>query len=81
MKNFFVKIKCELGKAYDVAAALVDTLEDKVEEVYSISGEFDLIMKIRLNDDEDVGLFVNEHVHAIDGIKDTFTLIAFKAFK
>ncbi len=80
MQNIFVQIKCELGKVFDVAEALVDNLEE-AEEVYSISGAFDLLIKFHLNDDEDIGRYVNERVQTIPGIKDTFTTMAFKAFK
>lgn len=80
MKNIFVQIKCELGKVFDVAEALVDNLEE-AEEVYSISGAFDLLIKFHLKEDDDIGRYVNERVQTIPGIKDTFTTMAFKAFK
>jgi hypothetical protein len=31
-------------------------------------------------DDQDIGHFVNETIQTLPGVKDTFTLIAFKAF-
>jgi len=79
MKTIFVMVKCELGKAYTVADEVVQEVEE-VSEVYSISGEFDLMMKFYLPDDADIGHFVTERVQRLPGIKDTFTLIAFKAF-
>jgi DNA-binding Lrp family transcriptional regulator len=78
MQNIFVQIKCELGKVYEVAEALIDNLEE-AEEVYSISGAFDLMVKVHLKDD--IGRYVNERVQTTPGIKDTFTIMAFKAFK
>ena len=79
MKTIFVMVKCDLGKAYTVADEVVQEVEE-VSEVYSISGEFDLMMKFYLPDDADIGHFVTERVQVLPGIKDTFTLIAFKAF-
>jgi DNA-binding Lrp family transcriptional regulator len=79
MKTIFVMVKCELGKAYTVADEVVQEVEE-VSEVYSISGEFDLMMKFYLPDNADIGHFVTERVQVLPGIKDTFTLIAFKAF-
>lgn len=79
MQAVFVFVKCELGKAYDVAGALVDGVE-QTSEVYSISGEFDLIAKFYLEKDADIGHFVNEKIHPLDGIKDTQTIITFNAF-
>jgi DNA-binding Lrp family transcriptional regulator len=80
MQNIFVQIKCELGKVYEVAEALIDNLEE-AEEVYSISGAYDLLVKVHLKDDDDIGRYVNERVQTTPGIKDTFTIMAFKAFK
>jgi DNA-binding Lrp family transcriptional regulator len=48
--------------------------------VHSISGQYDLLVKCYLPDDRDVGHFVTERIQRLPGVKDTFTLIAFKAF-
>ena len=79
MQTIFVMAKCELGRAYDVADAAVQSI-GRVSEVYSISGQYDLLMKCYLADDQDIGHFVNETIQTLPGVKDTFTLIAFKAF-
>ena len=79
MQTIFVMVKCELGRAYEVADEAVLNVE-QVSEVYSISGQFDLLMKCYLDDDTDIGHFVNEEIQRLPGIKDTFTLITFKAF-
>ena len=42
MNTIFVLIKCELGTANDVAADIVDNVPN-VSEVYSTSGQYDLI--------------------------------------
>ena len=79
MQIIFVMVKCDLGKSYDVATDAVELVE-QVSEIHSISGEFDLMMKCYLADDQDIGRFVTENVQMLPGIKDTFTLITFKAF-
>ena len=79
MKTIFVMVKCELGKAYDVANQAVEQI-DTVSEVYSISGKYDLMMKCFLDDDLDIGHFVNDQIHSLKHIQDTFTMITFKAF-
>jgi DNA-binding Lrp family transcriptional regulator len=78
MKPFFVLIKCQLGKSYLVATALADA--EIASEIYSIAGDHDLIVKFYVDDQTDIGHFVNEKVHPIPGIVDTKTLITFKAF-
>lgn len=78
MKAFFVQIKCELGQAYEVATALSDA--EIASEIYSTAGEFDLLLKFYIGEDDDVGHFVNEKIHAIPGIRDTRTIVTFRAF-
>jgi DNA-binding Lrp family transcriptional regulator len=79
MKTIFVMVKCDLGKAYTVADEAVLNIE-QVSEVYSTSGQFDLLMKCYLPEAVDIGRFVTERVQTLPGVKDTFTIIAFKAF-
>jgi DNA-binding Lrp family transcriptional regulator len=79
MKTIFVMMKCELGRAYAVAEEAVETVE-QVSEVYSISGQYDLLLKCYLGDDTDVGHFINEKIQTLPGVKDTFTIMAYKAF-
>lgn len=79
MQTIFVLVKCELGKAYGVADAAISGIE-QVSEVYSTSGQYDLLMKCYLGDDQDIGHFVTNKIQLLPGIKDTFTLITFKAF-
>ncbi len=79
MQTIFVMVKCELGQSYNVATDAVESVE-QVSEIYSISGQFDLMAKCYLADDQDIGRFVTEKLQLLPGIKDTFTLITFKAF-
>ena len=79
MIPFFVQIKCALGKSYEVANALADA--EIASEIYSTAGEFDLLVKFYVEQATDIGHFVNEKVQCMAGIKDTHTIITFKAFK
>ena len=79
MKTIFVMVKCELGKSFQVADAAVNTLEE-VSEVHSTSGQYDLLMKCYLPSDADIGHFVVERLQRLPGVKDTFTIMAYKAF-
>jgi len=64
MHPFFIFVKCELGKAYDVAAALVEEVEG-VSEVYSISGPFELLVKVYIDDGQDIGRYKPEPIRCI----------------
>jgi len=78
MIPFFVQIKCQLGKSYQVANALADA--EIASEIYSTAGEFDLLVKFYVPAETDIGHFVNEKVQVLPGIQDTRTIITFKAF-
>lgn len=78
MRAYFVQIKCELGKSYNVASAIADA--EIASEIYSTAGDFDLLVKFYVPDGVDVGHFVTESVQRFDGIKDTRTIVTFKAF-
>lgn len=78
MKAFFMQIKCELGQAYKVAGAIVDA--EIASEVYSTAGDYDLLVKFYIPEQGDVGHFVNEKIQIIPGIRDTRTIVTFRAF-
>jgi len=77
MQTIFVMVKCDLGRAYEVADAAVQTV-DEVSEVHSTSGQYDLLVKCFLADGQDIGRFVTDRLQTLPGVKDTFTIIAFK---
>lgn len=79
MQTIFVMVKCKLGETYNVASHAVESSEN-ISEVYSISGQYDLMMKCYLADGEDIGHFVTDKIQVLPNVKDTFTLITFKTF-
>ena len=79
MKAIFVQIKCEMGQAYRVAREAADSVPE-MSELFSTSGQYDLLGKFYLDNDQDTGLFVTERIQSIPGVKDTYTLITFNAF-
>jgi len=78
MIPFFVQIKCQLGRSYEVASALADA--EIASEIFSTAGEFDLLVKFYVEPGTDIGHFVTEKVQRIPGVQDTRTIITFKAF-
>ncbi|MFQ5745214.1 MAG: Lrp/AsnC ligand binding domain-containing protein, partial [Acidobacteriota bacterium] len=61
MRAIFVMVKCELGKAYAVADHIVENIEE-TSEVYSTSGQYDLLVKFYLEESVDTGHFICEKV-------------------
>ncbi len=78
MRTIFVMVKCALGKAYEVAEQAVSV--EHVSEVYSTSGQYDLLVKCYLDEQTDVGHYVTSRIQTLPDVKDTFTLLTFKAF-
>jgi DNA-binding Lrp family transcriptional regulator len=74
----FVQLQCRPGTAYDVADKIYE--REIASEIYSTSGEFDLLIKIYIPDGEDIGKFINKNVLDIDGISRSLTTMTFKAF-
>ncbi len=74
----FVQLRCTPGQTYKVAEEIV--LREIHSELYSTSGEHDLMMKLYIPEGEDVGKFINEQLLDIQGIERSLTTLTFKAF-
>ena len=78
MTCVFVQIRCKPGTTYDVADAIA--LREIHSELYSTSGDYDLLMKLYIPEGEDVGKFINDNLLDIKGIERSLTTLTFKAF-
>lgn len=78
MNCVFVQIRCRPGTGYKVADEIV--LREIHSELYSTSGEFDLLLKLYIAEDADIGQFINDRLLDIKGIERTLTTLTFKAF-
>ena len=78
MTCVFVQLRCVPRKTYEVADEIYD--REIVSELYSTSGDFDLLMKVYIPEGEDVGHFINEKIANIPGIARSLTTLTFKAF-
>jgi DNA-binding Lrp family transcriptional regulator len=78
MRCVFVQFRCTPGQTYAVADAIYD--REVVSELYSTSGEYDLIAKVYIPEEADVGHYLSEKLFDIAGIQRTLTTMTFKAF-
>ena len=78
MTCVFVQLQCEPGQTYAVADKIYD--REIVSELYSTSGEFDLLMKIYVPKGSDIGKYIHDHVLNIPGIARSLTTMTFTAF-
>lgn len=78
MNCVFVQLQCNPGKAYEVADAVYE--REIVSELYSTSGDYDLLAKIYIPEGEDIGKYINTKLADIPGIVRSLTTLTFKAF-
>jgi DNA-binding Lrp family transcriptional regulator len=78
MKCVFVQIRCEPSKTYEVAEAIYN--REIVSELYSTSGDYDLIAKLYIAAEDDIGKFINDNIRDIPGISRSLTTLTFQAF-
>ncbi len=78
MRPFFLMIKTELGKTYEVADKIAEL--EVASEIYSIAGEYDLLVKFYLDQEQDIGRYMSEMFQKVSGIRETNTIITHHVF-
>ena len=74
----FIQIRCRPGTTYRVAEEIA--LREIHSELYSTSGEYDLLMKLYIPKGEDVGVYIKDNLLDIGGIERSLTTMTFKVF-
>ena len=74
----FIQIRCRPGSTYRVAEAIA--LKEIHSELYSTSGDWDLLMKLYIPEGADIGHFINEQLLDIPDIERSLTTLTFKVF-
>lgn len=78
MVSAVVLLKTHRGLVNEVAAQLADL--NGISEVFSVGGRYDLVAILRVRDNEAMADLVTEHMLKVDGIAESETLLAFRAF-
>jgi DNA-binding Lrp family transcriptional regulator len=69
---------CNIHRVPETAQAIADMAE--VSEVYSVSGDYDLVIMVRTRHHEDLARVVTEGIAKVPGIERTLTMVAFKVY-
>jgi DNA-binding Lrp family transcriptional regulator len=69
---------CDVHRIPETAQAVADIPE--VSEVYSVAGDYDLVIMVRTREHEALAEVVSEKIAKIESIERTQTLVAFKVF-
>ena len=78
MITAIVFVKADVARIPEVAEAIAAL--DGVSEVYSVTGEIDLIVLVRVKAHEDVADVVADRLNKVPGVLSTETHIAFRAY-
>ncbi len=78
MSCFFIQLRCKPGTAYKVADELYE--REIISQLFSTSGEWDLIAQIYPPENVDIGQWVNDNVLNVKDIERSLTTLTFKAF-
>ena len=71
-------VKADVARIPEVAEAIAAV--DGVSEVYSVTGQIDLIALVRVREHDDVARVIADNVNKVDGVLATETHIAFRTF-
>lgn len=78
MITAIVSVVTESRRIPEVAEQIVDI--DGVEQVYSVTGDVDLVALVRVRRHEDLAEVIADRLSKVEGVMDTSTNIAFKTY-
>lgn len=78
MVTTVVLARCDIHQIPETAQAIADLPE--VSEVYSVAGDYDLVIMVRVREHEELARVVAEGIAKIPGVQRTQTLVAFKVY-
>jgi len=73
-----VLVKTDVDRVHEVAQAIADL--PSVTEVYSVTGEFDLVALVRVREHDQLADVIPGGLNRVDGVQSTETHIAFRTY-
>ena len=78
MITAIVFINAEVARIPEVAEAVAGL--EGVSEVYSVTGQIDLIAMVRVREHEEIATVVADQINKVPGVSETETHIAFRTY-
>lgn len=78
MITAIVFIKADVARIPEIAAEVAAI--EGVSEVYSVTGDIDLIAMLRVRQHDDIAALVPDHLNKVPGVLSTETHIAFRTY-
>ena len=79
MRAVFVMLKVEPGHVRDVADIIGEL--DVFSEIYSIAGEYDLLLKIYVETFDELADLVTDTIQKIPHLRETKSILTFRTYK
>lgn len=78
MITAIVLIQVEPSRIPEVASEISEL--ERVREVYSVTGDVDLVAMVRVRNHEDLADVIADHISKTEGVLETRTYIAFRSY-
>lgn len=74
-----VHLKADTGKIETISASLSEL--NFIEDIYLVTGNWDMILKVRFPDVNQMRNFLIKELRNVDGIRDSYTSMVISIFK
>lgn len=78
MISAVILVEAEPAAIATLAEQIVEI--DRVSEVYSVTGEFDLVVMVRVREHEELADVVTGSIARLDGVRRTHSMVAFRTY-
>ena len=78
MITAIVLVETDVARIPEAAQAIAEL--DGVSEVYSVTGDVDLVAVVRVREHEELADVIADHLNKIEGVRSTKTYVAFRAY-
>lgn len=79
MISAVILVEAEPSSIATLAEQIVEI--DRVSEVYSVTGEFDLVVMVRVHEHEELADVVTGNIARLDGVRRTHSMVAFRTYR
>lgn len=79
MISAVILVEAEPSAIATLAEQIVEI--DRVSEVYSVTGEFDLVVMVRVREHEELADVVTGNIARLDGVRRTHSMVAFRTYR
>lgn len=78
MLTAIVLVNADVDRIPEVAQAIADL--EGVSEVYSVTGDIDLVAMVRVHEYDDLAEVVSDRLGKVEGVREMRTHLAFRSF-